>query len=104
MNEIEKIKKDLEEIHKRDKLAETDHAWEQSYTRRMIALAFTYLLVVVFMQAADLPDPWKNAFVPTLAYVITNQTLPLFKNLWRNYIYRHKGRVDKEREKKQSRT
>lgn len=80
----EKIKR----IEERNKKVELDKAWEVSYTRRFLLLLFTYLTIGFYLQAIKIPQPWLNAIVPAIAFMLSTLTLPFFKNLLIRHIHK----------------
>jgi len=76
------IKKEVQQIKERNKKVEADKAWEISLTRKIIIVILTYLVIVIFFFIAELPKPWINAIVPSLAFVLSTLSLPLFKKIW----------------------
>jgi len=82
MNEIEQIKKDIQEIKERNARVEMDKGWETSWFRRILIAVLTYLVVVLFFFFARLPKPFLNAIVPTLAFALSTISIPFFKKLW----------------------
>ena len=82
MNNLEDLKKEIEAIKMRNKRVEADKAWETSWTRKLIILILTYLVIVIFFLFAKLPDPFINAVVPSLAFLLSTMSMPLFKKLW----------------------
>jgi len=84
MPTIEQLQLEIEEIKKRNQRVETDKAWETSWTRRLIVLVLTYIVIVIFFFFAQLPSPFLNAIVPSLAFVLSTLTIPLFKKWWLN--------------------
>jgi uncharacterized membrane protein len=88
MSSIEQLQQEIEEIKIRNQRVEADKAWETSWTRRLIVLVCTYLVIVIFFYFAGLPSPFANAVVPALAFVISTLTIPLFKNWWLKKIRR----------------
>ena len=72
----------LAAIEKRNARVEADKAWETSFARRGLLLAFTYLAIGAYLAAVRLPDPWLNAIVPTVAFMLSTLTLPFFKRIW----------------------
>ncbi|ENO12017.1 hypothetical protein MBGDC06_00280 [Thermoplasmatales archaeon SCGC AB-539-C06] len=82
------LKKEIELIKQRNKRVEADKAWETSLSRKIIIAILTYIVIVVFFYFAGLPKPFTNSIVPTLAFVLSTLTLPFFKRLWLNYIYK----------------
>ena len=79
MPTIEQLQLEIEEIKKRNQRVEADKAWETSWTRRLIVLALTYIVIVIFFFFAQLPSPFLNAIVPSLAFVLSTLTIPMFK-------------------------
>jgi hypothetical protein len=82
MTTLESLQKEIDEIKGRNRRVETDKAWETSWTRRLLVIALTYAVVVVFFLVAALPQPFINAIVPSLAFVLSTLTVPVFKNWW----------------------
>jgi len=76
------IKKEIQKIIERNKRVELDKAWETSLTRRLIIAVMTYLLIVLFLWIIEIPNPWLNALVPTIAFILSTLTLPFFKKWW----------------------
>ena len=82
------MKKEIEDIKGRNKKVEQDKSWETSKTRRLIIATMTYVIVVIFLWTINAPRPWLNAIIPTFGFVISTLTLPIFKKLWVNHVYR----------------
>jgi|TARA_Y100000310_G_C20684493_1_gene818069 hypothetical protein len=76
------LKEDIKQIKERNFRVETDKAWETSITRKLIITILTYFVIVIFFITANLPRPWINSIVPSLAFVLSTLSLPLFKKLW----------------------
>ncbi|HLC92437.1 MAG TPA: hypothetical protein VJH23_01890 [archaeon] len=75
---IEKIDSILE----RNARVESDKAWEVSKFRRGIIAVATYLLVLYFLILINAPNPYLNAFVPAIAYLLQQGTFPALKKFW----------------------
>ena len=75
----------LEIIEKRNEKVEIDKAWETSFTRRALLLIMTYLVIGFYMNAIKIADPWVNAIVPSIGFLLSTLTLPFFKNIWLKY-------------------
>ena len=76
------LEKEVIGIKERNKRVEVDKAWETSFTRRALVVVLTYFVIVVFFYSAGLPDPFINAIVPALAFVLSTFSMPLFKKMW----------------------
>jgi polyferredoxin len=82
MDELEQIKKDIEEIKERNARVEKDKAWETSWFRRVLVAVLTYFVIVIFFYFAKLSNPFVNAIVPTLGFVLSTLSVPFFKKIW----------------------
>jgi peptidoglycan/LPS O-acetylase OafA/YrhL len=82
MDELDQIKKDIQEIKERNTRVEKDKAWETSWSRRVLVILLTYVVAVLFFFFAQLPNPFLNAIVPTLGFVLSTASIPFFKKLW----------------------
>ena len=82
MDDLEQIKKDLEEIKARNLRVEKDKAWETSLSRKILIAILTYIVIVLFFLFARLPKPFLGAIVPAIGFVLSNLSVPYFKRLW----------------------
>ena len=78
----EEIEKRLTTIEKRNKRVELDKEWETSYLRRTLLILFTYLSIGLYMWAIGIENPWLNAVIPSLGFLLSTLTLPFFKDWW----------------------
>lgn len=88
MTTVDELKKEIEEIKLRNKKVESDKAWETSFTRRMILFVLTYLAIGIYLQAIKVVQPWLNAIVPSIGFMLSTLTLPFFKKYWQKYIFK----------------
>ncbi|MBT4349259.1 hypothetical protein HOD19_00550 [bacterium] len=88
MNSAKELEKQIEKIKKRNQQVEADKAWEISWTRRFVLLIFTYIVIVIFFFFAQLPNPFINAIITAVAFVISTLSVPLFKKWWLSKFYR----------------
>lgn len=72
----------VKKIEERNKRVEIDKAWETSNTRKILIAIFTYLAIGIYMYAINIKDPWMNAIVPTVGFLLSTLTLPFFKRKW----------------------
>ncbi len=82
MNELEQIKKDIQEIKERNAKVEIDKAWETSLARKFLVAILTYIVIVLFFFFAELPNPFLNAIVPTLGFILSTLSVSYFKGVW----------------------
>lgn len=88
MTSIKELQKEIDEIKARNKRVEIDKAWETSWTRKLLILVLTYIVIVIFFFVAKLPEPFANAVVPSVAFVLSTLTVPLFKKWWIKIIHK----------------
>ena len=69
-------------IEERNTGVEADKAWEMSWMRRLLIVAFTYLSISLYMWAIGVASPWLNAVVPAIGFTLSTLTMPFFKKLW----------------------
>lgn len=82
MDELEQIKKDIREIKERNARVEEDKAWETSLFRKVLVAVLTYVVIVIFFFFAGLDEPFINAIVPTVGFVLSTLSIPVFKKFW----------------------
>lgn len=85
---ITNMSKDLERriaaIEARNKKVEVDKAWETSAIRKLLILVLTYLVMAVFMIAADIDKPLVTALVPSVGFFLSTLTISFIKDWWIN--------------------
>jgi len=88
MDKFEELEKRINIIEQRNKSVELNKAWEQSFTRRILIFIFTYLAIALYLKFIVGINPWINAIVPSLGFVLSTLTLPWFKRQWVKYFYK----------------
>lgn len=76
------IENRLSAIEERNKRVEYDKAWETSWTRRISIMTLTYLVVAAYLHFVVKIDPWINALVPVIGFLLSTITVSLLKNFW----------------------
>ena len=79
------VEKRLEAIEQRNRKVELDKAWEVSWARKVGIAVLTYAVIVLFFFVAQLPRPFINSIVPTVGFILSTLSLPLFKKIWMTY-------------------
>lgn len=82
MATLTQLEREVEKIKARNRKVEADKAWETSYSRRVLLILFIYLAVGLYLNAIRIPNPWLNAIVPSIGFMLSMLTLPFFKNIW----------------------
>ncbi len=88
MATIADLEKEVELIKQRNRRVETEKEWETSWTRRIMVALFTYLVIALFFSFAGIAQPFINAIVPAIAFVLSTLSVPLLRNLWLKYIHK----------------
>ena len=76
------VENEIKKIKQRNAKVEADKAWELSFTRRAILTIATYIVIVIFLISIDAPNPWFNAAIPAIAFLLSTLTLPFVKEWW----------------------
>jgi len=88
MNKKDSLEKRVQKIEERNVRVELDKSWEASYSRRALLTVFTYLAVGLYLNAIQISEPWLNAIVPSVGFLLSTLTLPIFKKLWISHVYK----------------
>lgn len=75
-------------IEARNKKVEKDKAWETSLTRKILIALFTYIIISLYMKFILGVNPWINAIVPTVGFLLSTLALSYFRNFWETYLYK----------------
>ncbi len=84
------MKAALEAIKQRNQRVELDKAWETSNTRKILIGAMTYTVVVIFLYLIKAPNPFLNAIVPVIGFLLSTATLSWCKEKWVQRIQKEK--------------
>jgi len=76
------ITQELAAIKARNARVEADKAWELSWTRAIIISILTYIIIVVSFVITNLPDPYFNALISTVLFILSTSSYPFFKRIW----------------------
>lgn len=79
---MENLEQRIHNIEERNESVEMDKAWETSTTRRALLVLFTYLAIGLYLGAIGIEEPWVNAIVPAIGFMISTLTMPFFKKIW----------------------
>lgn len=69
-------------IEARNAKVESDKAWETSWVRRGLITLLTYIVIVIFLLVIDKDQPFINAIVPCLGFILSTLTVSWVKNIW----------------------
>ena len=88
MASLDELAQEIDNIKSRNTRVETDKVWESSLTRRVLLVIFTYLSISLYLKFILGIEPWLNAVIPSLGFLLSTLTLSFFKSLWLKYLYK----------------
>ena len=77
-------------IERRNELVSAEKAWETSWTRRIAIAVLTYAVVASYLYFVIKIDPWLNALVPVVGFLLSTLTIGYLKKLWMKR-FKHEG-------------
>lgn len=84
----ESLDERVRKIEDRNREVEKGKAWETSWTRKVLIAVFTYSAIALYLKFIVHIDPWVNAIVPTIGFLLSTLTLQYFKVFWVKHIYK----------------
>lgn len=72
----------LQKIEERNKRVELDKKWETSWTRKISILCLTYGVVACFLIFIHKEDPFINAVVPPIGFLLSTLVLKKVRHVW----------------------
>jgi len=85
---ISNLESRIKVIESRNTSVELNKAWETSYTRKILLIIFTYLAITLYLFFIVHINPWMNAVVPAVGFLLSTLTLPYFKKWWARNLYK----------------
>lgn len=82
MNTIDELDRRLKAVEQRNAKVTSDKAWEISVTRRLSIAALTYAVVVIYLVVIRNIQPFINAIVPVMGYLLSTLVLARVKHNW----------------------
>lgn len=76
------LEKRIEALEQRNKKVEADKGWETSWARRISIAVLTYIVVCTYLSLVIHINPWLNALVPVVGYMLSTLTLGYLKKRW----------------------
>lgn len=72
----------LQLIEARNQRVESDKGWETSWTRRLSIMTLTYIVVAFYFHFVIHINPWINALVPVMGFLLSSLTISALKTKW----------------------
>ena len=90
MTTIADLQKRLERVEARNQRVSADKAWETSVARRVCIAGLTYIVVSLYLLAIHKSEPFINALVPVMGYLLSTLVLAQVKAGWIQRVMRRK--------------
>lgn len=71
-------------IERRNSSVTLDKAWETSWTRKIGIAALTYLVVLAYLFWISNENPWINAIVPPIGFLLSTLALGWLRQTWQH--------------------
>jgi hypothetical protein len=84
------IRTQIRKIDERNKRVEADKAWETSWARKAVISLFTYVFAVIVLISIRAPEPYLNAMIPTLGFLLSTMTFGFLKERWIASMYKRR--------------
>lgn len=81
MDKRELLEQEIEKIKARNEKVELDKARETSLARKCTIALLTYIVIVLFFTIAKLGNPFINAIVPTVGFLLSTISFDILKKL-----------------------
>ncbi|MBN2127662.1 MAG: hypothetical protein JW703_04735 [Candidatus Diapherotrites archaeon] len=78
----QEIETELQKIKERNKKVELNKAWETSLTRKTLIAVLTYIVIVIFLIQIKNSEPFINAVVPTIGFILSTLAIEPVKKIW----------------------
>ncbi|MEK7616976.1 MAG: hypothetical protein AAB414_02895 [Patescibacteria group bacterium] len=89
MSTIQDLEKEIDAIKERNRRVEREKAWEVSWTRKVMIVFLTYIVIAIFFMFVGTVEPLLDAIVPSIAFILSTLSAPFIKQWWLKHI--HKG-------------
>ena len=86
MSTIDQLEQRITRIEERNRRVELGKTWETSFTRKLFIALFTYLAIAIYMYAIGIYNPWLNAIIPTVGFLLSTLTLSFVRKFWEKYF------------------
>ena len=87
MEEIEELKKEIEQIKERNARVELDKKWETSFTRRFCICVLTYIVVVIYTYlTTKVTNVFLSSVVPVIGFFLSTLSLKYVRKVWERRV------------------
>lgn len=79
---LHRLESEIEQLKIRNQRVEADKAWETSMFRKITICVITYFAAAALLFLIGSTKFWLDALIPTGAYLLSVQTVPVLKRWW----------------------
>lgn len=72
----------IKAIETRNASVTLDKQWETSWTRKIGIITLTYIVVLIYLHIIGNDNPWINAIVPPVGFLLSTLALGWLRNNW----------------------
>jgi predicted Co/Zn/Cd cation transporter (cation efflux family) len=95
MGDAMNVEREVKQIKKRNERVELDKRWETSWTRRIVILALTFVVVLIFNYlVSQQVNIIFSSLVPVIGFFLSTLSLGAVRRIWEK-----RTKLGKEREK-----
>ena len=76
------IDKEIEHLRSRNQRVDSNKAWEQSFVRKGTVAIITYIVTLLVFTSIGASEPYLNAFIPTVGYLLSTLSLSFVRSFW----------------------
>lgn len=76
------LEKRIKTIEERNLRVSLDKSWETSWTRRISIAVLTYFVVLIYLFVIGNPNPWINAIVPPVGFLLSTLAMNQIRKMW----------------------
>lgn len=84
MDKYLELEKRISKIEARNLRVEREKQWETSTIRKISIAILTYLILASYFGFVLKVNPWINAIVPTVGFLLSTLSFSLIKKIWIN--------------------
>ena len=81
--ELTFLKSEIELLKLRNAEKDSNKSWETSSTRKILIALFTFFVMVLLMGAIGVSEPFLQAIIPTVGFLLSTLSLSLLKHFWK---------------------
>lgn len=79
------IEEEINKIKERNKRVEMDKKWETSWTRKIVIMILTYIVVIIYSYVIkEYDNIFLSSLVPVIGFTLSTLSLKIVRKIWEN--------------------